>query len=121
MDNLISKTNYLEQAKELRDSLGKTKDYTRTSQIDIFLDAEAIISSLAYLLSPMLELEGIYRQLLVTLMADGDSHAAAEAKAKANEVYRDWKKIQGIYALGEEQLKVLKKFVSALEGEYKRA
>jgi len=113
--------NPLDDAKAIRDIIGKARSYRGTPDLnELFLDAETIIGSLAYLIGPKIELEAAYRAKVVEYMEAGDSHAKAEAKARASDAYKNWKKVESIYELGHEQVMLLKKFKDDLNSEYKR-
>jgi len=113
--------NPLEEAKAIRDVIGKARDYRGVHDFhELFLDAETIIGSLAYLIGPKIELEAAYRKKVVEYMEAGDSHAKAEAKAKALDEYKNWKKVESIYDLGHEQVMLLKKFKEDLNKDWQR-
>lgn len=109
-----------ETAITLRDEIAKAQELT--SDVDIhavFLSAETIVSCLSYLISPIAEMEQRYRKLAIP--AQEESNAAAEARAKASDEYKEWRKYSALYDLGGEQIAVLKKFKDGLQMEYKRA
>lgn len=85
-----------------------------------YQDAEKIIAYQAYLTGELSNLEQKYREAIVTNMQNGDSHAAAEAKAKATDEFKNWQKVKNIYELLGEQIKILKKFQGNLEKEYEQ-
>jgi hypothetical protein len=87
---------------------------------EIFLSAETIVSGLAYLLGAKLDAEQAYRIKRQSFINDGMT-AAAEAHAKATPEYIFWRKLEGVYDLGEQQIQLLKKFGPLLEAEYKRS
>lgn len=93
------------------------RDYT-----SLFADAENIISAMAYLVGPLMDAEQAYRQKVVENMKDESvgSHAKAEALAKAGEEYKEYRKLQYAYDLGQEQIMLIKRFSDKLELEYKR-
>ena len=72
----------------------------------------------AYLLGPMLDAEQAYRMKRQSHINDG---MTAEAHAKASNEYIYWRKLEGVYGLGEQQIQLLKKFGPLLEAEYKRS
>lgn len=119
-----------EVAKNLRDALGRLKvtqdrlnkgAFKKTPTVyEQFADAEFIIGTLSFLLSPKMQLEHEYRKLIVSFMAEGDSHAKAEARAKAEDVYLDWKKLEALYELAHEQIMLLKRFKDELDNEFRR-
>lgn len=110
-----------ELAKELRNAIGRAREYDRTDILGMFMECENIIGILAYLISPLTKLEQEYRQKIVNYMeSEGDSHAKAEAKARASEEYMNYRKLDMLYKLGNEQVLILKKFKDNLEAEYKR-
>jgi hypothetical protein len=111
-----------ETAKIVLAEVARAKQFTQTRQIgEIFLSAETIVSGLAYLLSPMLEAEQAYRIKRQSHINDEMTAAAAEAHAKASDEYKYWRKLEGVYDLGEQQIQLLKKFGPLLEAEYKRS
>src|SRR5437588_11724523 len=111
-----------ETAKVVLSEIASAKHFTQTQQIgEIFLSAETIISGLAYLLSAKLEAEQAYRIKRQSHINEGMTAAAAEAHAKATNEYIRWRKLEGVYDLGEQQIQLLKKFGPLLEAEYKRA
>lgn len=111
----------LETAKRLVLEIGRAKELSDTNNVnEIFLSAEFIIASLAYLISPLTQLETSYRELIVKYMDLEDSHAKAEAKAKASKEYQEWNKLKMLMELANSQIMILKKFRSNLEVEYKR-
>lgn len=109
------------ECKKLRDEIGFGKTLLETNDINgMFLSLETIISYLAYMISPMTELENKYRVLKAKFIEEGDSDAKAETKAKASVEYVDWKKVERLYELGHEQAMALKKFKDVAQGEYRR-
>lgn len=112
----------LREAIAVRDTIARARTYrTITQADDLFFDAEALISSLAYLTGPKAELEQTYRKKVVHYISTGESVAKAEALAKASDEYKWYKKIEAIYQLGEEQIKILKRFKEDLAQELRRA
>jgi hypothetical protein len=110
-----------ETAIMLRNEIAKAQQLTNDVDLHtIFLSAETIVSCLSYLISPIADMEQRYRLLVVGYMEKGDSNAAADAKAKASDEYKDWKKYTNLYELSEQQINVLKKFKDDLSKEYKR-
>lgn len=97
------------------------KDYSKIKDMNtLFWDAESIISTMAYLIKPLMDSEQTYRKLSVAYMEAGDSHAKAEAKAKCSDEYNDYKKNQMVYDLANEQVMLIKKFGTELKMEYNR-
>lgn len=119
MENVITK-EVVEEYESLIEILKSAKDYSTTDIHQIFTDVETLVSTQAYLIDPLSRLEFAYRVQIVENMKEGDSHAKAEAKARASEAYRMWKKMEMAYNLADEQIRVAKKFESRLESEYKR-
>ena len=103
---------------DLQEALSRAKDYSKVSIHDVFLDAEAIIATMSYIIKPMFELENQYRNIIANKVLQGDSNAKAESLAKASEIYRDWRYISEMYELSKEQVMLLKKFKTELEGEF---
>lgn len=102
--------------------IAKSRNYSdTTAPHELFLACETIISGLAYLIGPKADLETKYRELIVKFMDEGDSHAKSEAKGKASKEYADYRKLEGIYEIGNQQILLLKKFKIDLQGEYNRA
>jgi hypothetical protein len=111
----------IETAKVVLGEVARAKQFTETRQIgEIFLSAETIISGLAYLLAAKVEAEQDYRIKRMKFINDGMTAAAAESHAKASDEYVQWRKLEGVYDLGEQQIQLLKKFGPLLEDEYKR-
>lgn len=109
-------------ALELRTNIGKSREITDTTSFnEIFILAEQIVGTLAYLISPIALLEQRYRQKVVEYMAEGDSATKAQSRAKATDEYVEYIKYKALYDLGGEQVKLLKKFHSNLTEEYKRS
>lgn len=109
-----------ETAITLRDEIAKAQELT--SDVDmhtVFLSAETIVSCLSYLISPIADMEQRYRRLAIPV--GEESNAAAEARAKASDEYKEWRKYSALYDLGGEQIKLLKRFRDNLQEEYKRA
>lgn len=105
----------------LRDEIAKAQQITTDTDIhSVFLSAETIVSCLSYLISPIADMEQKYRTRIVVFMESGDSHAAAEAKAKAENEYKDWRKYSALYDLGHEQIMLLKAFGKNQNLEFKR-
>jgi hypothetical protein len=52
---------------------------------------------------------------------DGMKIGLAEAHAKAGEEYVLWRKLEGVYELGQEQIMLLKRFGPSLKKEYQRS
>ena len=110
-----------ETAIALRNEILRSKEITTQADIsDVFISAEFIISSLAFLIGPIADMEQAYRKLIAEGIKDG-SHAKAEAMAKASDEYKEWRKYVGLYELGHEQVMLLKKFRDDLQREYQRS
>lgn len=105
----------------LKKLLVEVKDYSSTDPHRALSEAETIVSCLATLTDPLLELEQEYRELVVLHIDDGKSKAESEARAKASNEYRRWQKMKMMYELGDEHVKILKKFKDVLEAEYMRS
>jgi uncharacterized protein YfcZ (UPF0381/DUF406 family) len=84
---------------------------------DLFLSCETLVSALATLIGPLMDLETAYRQEIVLSLDAGDSHAKAEAKAKAGQSYAEWCKLQMVHDLAEHQVNLVKKFKDELQAE----
>ena len=111
----------IETAKDMLEVIRQGKDHSKIKDYNtLFFDAESIVGAMAWLVGPMLEAEQDYRKLVIAYMESGDKHNAAETKAKVSDVYKDYKKIESAYKLADEQIKLLKKFASLLQDEYRR-
>ena len=99
------------------------RDYSQPRNVnDLFLSSETIISGgLAYLVGPMLDAEQAYRARVQTLIDEGASVSGAEARARSEDEYKIWKKIERACELGEQQIMILKKFGTLLESENRRS
>lgn len=114
--------SYVQTAALLLGEIERAKNYSALpAPHELFISAETIISGLATLIDPVLTLESEYRKELVAYMENGDSAAKAEAKAKAGENYRKWKKLQAIMELGEHQINLIKKFKEDIALERNRS
>jgi len=114
--------NSLEYARELRTTIAEARDYSQSMATnDLFMTAEKIIGTMAFLITPLLEFEHRFREEKVKYIDEGSSAAAAEAKAQAGENYKNYRQIKMTYDLADEAQKMIKKFSSQLEGEYKRS
>lgn len=87
---------------------------------DLFMGAEGIIANMAWLVAPLLEAEQAYRIKIQSYRKDGESVAGATAKAQCDPEYLEYKKIQYVYDLADEQCKLIKKFSDKLESEWNR-
>ena len=111
----------MEAAKELLAVIARAKRYSETPNYnEMFLDAETIVGHLAYMIGPRMEFEHSYRQQIAHNLEAGDSHAKAEAKAKASKDYMNWRKLEALCELGDQQIMLIKKFKDKLEQEYQR-
>ncbi len=110
----------LQIATQLRELIGKTREFDRTDILGIFMDCESINGMLSYLITPLAEAETEFRHKVFEYMEEGMSNAAAEAKAKAGKEYQEWRKLDMLYKRGDESVRILKKFKDNLEDEYKR-
>lgn len=88
---------------------------------DLFLSAETIISALAYLVGPTMAAEQTHRRKVQTYIDRGMSVSGAEAKAKSEDEYYTWKKLERACELGQEQIMLLKKFGILMDGEQRRS
>jgi hypothetical protein len=61
-------------------------------------------------LSAKLDAEQAYRIKRQSHINDGMTAAAAESHAKPTDEYIRWRKLEGMYDLGEQQIQLLKKF-----------
>ena len=105
----------------LRNEIAKAGQLASDVDIhEVFLSAETIISCLAYLISPIAEMEQRYRQKVMDAMLSG-SNAKAEAHGKASEEYKEWRKHAALYKLGHEQILLLKRFRTDLALEKQNA
>lgn len=117
MDTRVEQT-----AKLILSEIAKARAYSDVPEPhDLFLSAETIISGLASLIGPMMSLETAYRQAIVNYMDEGDSHAKAEAKAKAGVAYAEYKKLDYVMKLAEAQTQLIKKFAQDLQMERRRS
>lgn len=115
---LVKATEY---AGELRKTVSEARDYSKSAtHHDLFIMAETIIGTLAFLIAPMLEWEHRYRELKVKYIDEGNSVAQADAKARASTEYRKYREIKMTYDLADEAQKMIKKFSDKLELEYQR-
>lgn len=106
---------------DLRSEIGHAKELSTTTDIhSVFMSVETIIGIMAYLISPLVVMESKFNTLVKQLESEGKSHASAETVAKTSEEYAEWKKVRLLYELGNEQVKVLKKFTQRLGEEYQR-
>jgi hypothetical protein len=112
--------NYKNTARFLITEIGKAEDLiSKNDMSGIFMSAESIISSLAYLITPLAELEQKYRIEAIT--KDDESQAKAEARAKAGDTYKEWRKLDNLMELAKEQIMLLKKFRDDLAMEKQRS
>jgi len=117
MDAAVLERDIHETAIILRNEIARAGQLASDVHIhEVFLSAETIISCLAYLISPIAEMEQRYRQKVMDAMLSG-SNAKAEAHGKASEEYKEWRKHAALYKLGHEQLMLLKKFRNDLAME----
>lgn len=109
-------------ALELRSLIGRSRTITDTTSFnEVFIVAEQIIGTLAYLISPIALLEQRYRQKVVEYMETGDSAAKANFKAKATNEYVEYIKYSALTDLAHEQIMLLKKFKNRLDDEYQHS
>lgn len=109
---------YKETAKFLLTEIAKAGDLIKNDMNGIFMSAESIISSLAYLITPLAELEQAYRREATPIQ--DESQARAEARAKAGDIYKEWRKLDNLIELSKEQIMLLKKFRDDLAMEKQR-
>lgn len=111
-----------EIAKVALAEIASAREYSKNPQPhDLFISAETLVSCLATLISPLMDCETAYRQKIALYVSEGDSNAKAETKARAGQEYKDWKKLQMVYELSQEQILLIKKFGTLLGDEYKRS
>lgn len=112
--------NYKETAKFLLSEIASAKNLISNSDMNgVFMSAENLISSLAYLITPLAELEQAYRKEAMT-QDDKESQVKAEARAKASDTYKEWRKLDNLINLSHEQVMLLKKFRDDLAMEKQR-
>lgn len=100
--------------------IANAKNFTTNTDIGtVFMSAEAIISTLAYLIGPIAEMEQTYRRLSVP--KENESVAMADVKAKASDEYKEWKKARETIELAHAHIQVLKRFKEDLTKEYERS
>lgn len=108
-------------AKDILREVAHAKNFSTTTDVnEIFSSAEMLIGSLAYLTGPIVEAESAYRNLVVSYLDKEMSHAEAEARSKASEEYKKWKKLESVKELAEHQINLLKKFQVDLGKEWTR-
>lgn len=111
---------YLQVAKDLVNEIGKAKELTSGFDInEVFLSLENIVAFLAYLIKPLADLEQEYRK--EALPIEDESQAKAEARAKAGDKYKEWRKLDSLMELAREQIMILKKFREDIAFEKKVA
>ena len=104
MDN-----EYKKVAQHLVNEIGRAKELTGNVDMnEVFMSVEYIIADLAYLIKPLADLEQVYRK--ESLPLGEESQAKAEARAKAGDNYKEWRKLDDLMKLAHEQIMVLKKF-----------
>jgi len=112
--------DYKETAKFLLSEIASAKNLISNSDMNgVFMSAENLISSLAYLITPLAELEQAYRKEAMTI--ESESQAKAEARAKASDTYKEWRKLDNLINLSHEQVMLLKKFRDDLAMEKQRS
>lgn len=110
-----------EIAQEILELTAQAKTYSRPfDAVELFALSEQINYWLAYFVKYLMEAESAYRQKVQKYVSEGLSVAGAEAKAKAEEEYLIWRKLDLTYKRGDEQIKLIKKFASLLGEEFKR-
>lgn len=115
--------------KDLKDNIVKILNEVQSAQQysspinpnELLVIAERLLSWKAWILDYLMTAETNYRQAVVQYQDDGKSNAAATAQAKAEQYYADYKYLSHVYDLVGEQTMMIKKFVSALEQEYKNS
>ena len=105
---------------QLMQILTKKFDYSATDFHEIYIDVETIKSLLAFLIDPKTKLEQAYRQKVIEFIDQGKSHSESETRAKAAEEYRKYRKLESSMNLGEELIRIRKKFKDTLEREFNR-
>lgn len=116
------KDNVTQAAKDILVTIAESKNFSTTTDIQqIFENAETIIGLLAFLTGPIVDAESDYRQLIVRFEDEGKSNASAEARAKASEEYKIWRKLESVRDLATEQIQLLKKFQGDLGKEWQRS
>lgn len=94
---------------DLVNEIGRAKELTNNVDMnEVFMSAETIISLLAYLIKPKADLEQAYR--IDALTKDDESQSKAEARAKAGDYYKEWRKLAELMEIAEHQINILKKF-----------
>ncbi len=109
-------------AKDILAEVGMAKKWTEIKNMDeLFFSAETLISNLAFLVGPLMDAESKYRQKVQKYVSEDMSVAGAETKAKSEEEYLYWKKLQYAYELANSQIMLIKKFAQYLKEEYNRS
>lgn len=107
-------------AKKLLSLIGTTRDYSNPRAfIELGGACDEIMREMVYLVGPLMDAETAYRDEIRLLMESDVSVAKAEAMAKAGVNYNEWQKLKLVYELAEQQIMLLKKFGSKMEGEYR--
>lgn len=119
MSRVLSKAE-LETLNDLKARIHNAKQYNEArNPHEVFIDAEIIIGNLAFVSGIMLEFEHEYLKLKNSEVESGNSVARAESIAQASDTYFNYRKIKALYELGQEQVKLLKKFKDVIEDEYR--
>lgn len=111
----------LETAKIILKEVDNAKRFVINSKMsELFLSSEVLMSAMASLLGPVVDLESAYRkkmkQYILSLEENKPmSLAKAELLAKADDEYKNWQKIKMVYDLAQEQVMVIKKFADKIE------
>ena len=83
----------------------------------LFSTAASLNGLLSLLSGNVIQAESLYRADVRKYTEDGNSVASAEAKAKSEENYKTWRELQLVYEIGNEHIKLIKKFADKLEEE----
>jgi len=121
------------ESSEYQDAVNVSRDLLREIQLSkglyrdvvnhthIFNAAQKIIAFQSFLIGPISDLEQSYRRIVTSCIADGMSNAASDAHAKASDDYKAWRKIERVYSLADEQIKLLKKFSDKMSTDYQNS
>ena len=87
---------------------------------ELFRISEELMGLLVFIIKPLMDAETLYRSEIERLVSEGKSVASAETNAKSGQFYANYRSLERVYKLAEEQIKLTKKFAGLLSDELKR-
>lgn len=107
----------IKAGKELMVDIVKATTSTPMSTSGYFEISQSLIGQQAYVMGLVIDASSRVSERKVELINEGNTVTYAKCKVESEQVWRDYKKLEGAYQLATDEIMLLKKMMSASENE----